>query len=216
MTNKEKIVDEMLAIQNAVNCNVDLDWKSKNREWYRAAWIECAELVDSLDWKWWKHQEADINNAKIEAIDIWHFILAKCIESNVCSNIIVAHWQNKSQEDFIVTAERLAFNLLKTRFEGASIVSVIEPFSKVCSHLELSIEDVYVYYIGKATLNKFRQNNGYKEGNYIKEWTVKNYTGQDNEFLTEILQQYLGNQELPDNLQGSIYSELNNIYKNII
>lgn len=40
---------EMLAIQNAVNSNVDVDWKTKNREWYRAAWIETAELIDSLN-----------------------------------------------------------------------------------------------------------------------------------------------------------------------
>ena len=205
----------MLTIQDEVNSNVDSDWKSKGREWYRAAWIETAELIDSFNYKWWKNQEDDLDNAKIEAVDIWHFILAKCIESNVCSDIIVSHWKDNTSEDILVTIERLAFNLLKTKFEGASIVSVIEPFSQVCSHLGLTIENIYVYYLGKATLNNFRQDNGYKEGTYLKEWPIPNIhgtkTAQDNVFLSEILEDYL-NKEVPTNLQEVIYNRLKELY----
>ena len=39
-------------------------------------------------------------------------------------------------------------------------------------------------YVGKNTLNFFRQDNGYKDGTYIKEWDGL----EDNEVLVEILE----------------------------
>ena len=216
MINKEEMLSQMLSVQDTVNSNVDVNWKSKNREWYRAAWVETAELMDSFAYKWWKHQVNDYDNAKIEVIDIWHFVLAKCIECNVTSDIIVQHWKDhKPTEDLLVTIERLAFTLLKVKFEGASIVSVVEVLSNICNHLELSLEDIYIYYIGKATLNNFRQNYGYKKGTYIKIWGPKNVDGdpvEDNEFLTIILKDYLGGKNIPDNLQSIIYSRLKKDY----
>lgn len=221
MTNEEMMA-EMLAIQNSVNSNVDVNWKNLNREWYRASWIETAELMDSLDWRWWKNQEDDLDNARIEAVDIWHFILAKCIECNVTAEVIRSHWSlNVTNEGRLIAIDRLAFTLLKMKFEGGSIISVIEVFSQVCNHLNLSIKEIYIFYIGKATLNNFRQNNGYKEGTYVKEWPRYKQDGsqeieelQDNVYLTEILEGYLGEETLPDNLQFIIYSKLEELYKN--
>ena len=37
---------------------------------------EQAELVDSLDWKWWKKGEFNLNNAKVEIVDIMHFVVS--------------------------------------------------------------------------------------------------------------------------------------------
>jgi len=34
---------------------------------------ESAEAVDSLNWKWWKHDQDDWDNIKIELIDMLHF-----------------------------------------------------------------------------------------------------------------------------------------------
>lgn len=34
---------------------------------------ESAEAIDSLNWKWWKHDADDWDNVKIELIDILHF-----------------------------------------------------------------------------------------------------------------------------------------------
>lgn len=64
----------MLTMQDEMNCHVDHDWRERNREWYRAIWIECAELMDHFGgWKWWKHAEPDIEQAMLEIVDIWHF-----------------------------------------------------------------------------------------------------------------------------------------------
>lgn len=37
---------------------------------------ELAELVDSTQWAWWKPQNFDLQNAKVEVIDILHFVLS--------------------------------------------------------------------------------------------------------------------------------------------
>ena len=46
----------MLRLQDQMNQKVHPDWVSQNYEWYRAVWIECAELMDHVGYKWWKHQ----------------------------------------------------------------------------------------------------------------------------------------------------------------
>ncbi len=43
----------------------------------RAASQEMAELIDSVPWKWWaKYQEFDVQNAKVEVVDLFHFIIS--------------------------------------------------------------------------------------------------------------------------------------------
>ena len=34
---------------------------------------ECSELLDHYGWKWWKHQATDLDQVKLEIVDIWHF-----------------------------------------------------------------------------------------------------------------------------------------------
>ena len=43
----------------------------------RAMQQEIAELIDSVPWKWWaKYQEFDEQNAKVEIIDLFHFLIS--------------------------------------------------------------------------------------------------------------------------------------------
>jgi hypothetical protein len=37
---------------------------------------ENAEFVDSLPWKHWKAQKADFQNAKVEVVDMFHFLMS--------------------------------------------------------------------------------------------------------------------------------------------
>jgi hypothetical protein len=58
--------------------------------------------------------------------------------------------------------------------------------------LDLSFDDLYLWYSGKFELNGFRQENGYKEGTYRKKW----FDGrEDNQHLAEILQDAKENQD---------------------
>jgi dimeric dUTPase (all-alpha-NTP-PPase superfamily) len=43
----------------------------------RAMQQELAELVDSVPWKWWaKYQKFDLQNARVEVIDLFHFLVS--------------------------------------------------------------------------------------------------------------------------------------------
>lgn len=43
----------------------------------RAMSQEIAELTDSVPWKWWaKYQEYDRQNARVEIVDIFHFLVS--------------------------------------------------------------------------------------------------------------------------------------------
>ena len=43
----------------------------------RAMQQELAELVDSVPWKWWaKYQEFDEQNARVEVVDLFHFLIS--------------------------------------------------------------------------------------------------------------------------------------------
>jgi dimeric dUTPase (all-alpha-NTP-PPase superfamily) len=43
----------------------------------RAMQQELAELIDSVPWKWWaRYQEFDEQNARVEVIDLFHFLVS--------------------------------------------------------------------------------------------------------------------------------------------
>ena len=47
----------------------------------------------------------------------------------------------------------------------------------------MSVDELYRQYVGKNVLNFFRQDNGYKEGTYVKQWSGR----EDNEHLVEVM-----------------------------
>ena len=56
----------MLTMQDSMNTRVHEDWISQEFEWYRAAWIECGELIEHYGYKWWKKQESDLEQVRLE------------------------------------------------------------------------------------------------------------------------------------------------------
>jgi len=72
----QKQINQMLSMQDAMNSRVSETWRSNGYEWYRAIWVECAEMLDHHGWKWWKHQEIDIAQVQLELVDILHFGLS--------------------------------------------------------------------------------------------------------------------------------------------
>ena len=57
----------MLTMQDGMNTRVHEQWIDQNFEWYRAAWIECGELIEHYGYKWWKKQDADIEREMDQA-----------------------------------------------------------------------------------------------------------------------------------------------------
>src|SRR5690606_37979069 len=56
--------------------------RNQHYEWYRAIWVECAELMDHYGWKWWKKQTPDRDQVVLELIDIWHFGLSDLLQED--------------------------------------------------------------------------------------------------------------------------------------
>ncbi len=79
---KQELV-KMFELQDELNAYIDKNWKSNRSllDWSVAIFIETAELIESLDWKWWKKQQIDLDNVLIEIVDIWHFGISAILNS---------------------------------------------------------------------------------------------------------------------------------------
>ncbi len=200
-------IQAMLALQNSMNTKVNADWQSQGFEWYRAIWIECGELLDHYGWKWWKRQDPDVEQVKLELIDIWHFglsiLLSRDLTEDEIVDLIEANLNVSSDEpDFRLDLERFAGETLTTRdFSVAS-------FGRLMAGIDLSFDQLYEGYVGKNVLNFFRQDNGYKDGSYRKIWGGR----EDNEHLVEIIA------ELDAKAAGfpeTLYERLNTLYQSL-
>ena len=184
--NKELMVKQiavMLEMQHAMNTKVHEKWFDQNYQWYRAIWIECAEMLEHHGWKWWKHQTPDVEQVKMELVDIFHFGLSSRIDGELSFDEIAEELAGEMLEpvvkdDVKQTLEVLAGQaVMYQHFDGASFAGCME-------QIEMPFEELFKSYVGKNTLNFFRQDNGYKDGTYIKEWDGL----EDNEVLVEILE----------------------------
>jgi dimeric dUTPase (all-alpha-NTP-PPase superfamily) len=182
-------------MQNELNCMVDVDWLEKNREWYRAIWIECAEAIDHHGWKWWKKQTPDMDQVKMELVDIWHFILSWVIQDG---NVDIVEAMSDPMVTGILIENIETMAMYST---GRDIDGTVFAFSNALSCAEMTITDLYAMYAGKYTLNAFRQDNGYKDGTYRKTWSDGR---EDNEHLIEILPHV----SLGEDFEADVYAGL--------
>lgn len=173
---------EMLDIQDETNSRLDENWAS-NPSWdfMLAAQVEAAEAIDHYGYKWWKSQEPDYDQIRLELVDIWHFYL---------SEIIVLDEREDYAEQFAyawtrpVVNSKVKPNPLFTLRNLLNASTELEPYDFVdaCDSFGLSFSDLYILYIGKAALNRFRWSQSYGDG-YVKIWNGR----EDNEHLTEII-----------------------------
>jgi dimeric dUTPase (all-alpha-NTP-PPase superfamily) len=180
---KQKIIT-MLGLQDSMNTKVNTDWRSAENEWYRAIWMEASEMLEHYGWKWWKKQEPDVMQVKLEVVDIVHFALSIRLEQNKTldetAELIASEFKNSMQaEDIKKSIECLA--LLTLTDQGAHFTFI----AGIMKQLNMSFDELYEIYVGKNVLNMFRQDNGYKEGTYKKMWNGR----EDNEYLADILKQ---------------------------
>ncbi len=174
----------------------------KRIDWRRCAYLECAELIESYPWKHWKSIEAtpDYDNIKIEAVDIWHFVMSQALQvykneergdiislaTMICS---LPNFQlfeaphTPIQRDYYAQI-KVVEELITKLFCEATIEEIIVSFIEVAMQSGLNLESLYKLYIGKNILNQFRQDHGYKEGSYIKLWNGE----EDNVVMQRILE----------------------------
>jgi dimeric dUTPase (all-alpha-NTP-PPase superfamily) len=174
----------MLEMQDAMNARVNPDWRNAGNAWYRAIWTECAEMLDHYGWKWWKHQQPDLEQVQLELVDIMHFAMSDYLlreddNQRVAARIEAELSQPNPGVDIRAAIEAMA----QTTIAQQSMH--FADFATVMNLIEMDFDALYRSYVGKNVLNFFRQDHGYKEGSYIKVWQGR----EDNEHLVEVLNQ---------------------------
>ena len=175
----------MLGMQDKMNQKVHADWIAQHFEWYRAIWIECGELIEHYGYKWWKKQTPDMDQVKLEVIDIWHFGMSALFREGTAQDTLAGEMAGAlvgyeyGGQGVREATEALAQDCLATQRFSVPL------FWDLLHAVEMSFEELYRQYVGKNVLNFFRQDHGYKEGTYIKQWQGR----EDNEHLVEILAQ---------------------------
>jgi dimeric dUTPase (all-alpha-NTP-PPase superfamily) len=198
----------MLTLQHRMNTKVHPQWISQRYEWYRAIWIECGELIEHYGYKWWKKQTPDMEQVRLEAIDIWHFGLSALFADNalpitqtidrIADTVVGAleTYKYDGQDVRAATEALAAYALTQRAFS-------VELFADLMYAVGLNFDELYRHYVGKNVLNFFRQDNGYKDGTYQKQWHGR----EDNEHLMELLKQLdSGAENYADNLYAALQS----------
>ena len=190
--NLNAIAEEIVELQDRFNQRIDPNWKKAGFAWHRAIWMECAELVEHLPWKWWKAGgEVNIEQLRLEAIDILHFMVSwmlvecsgtsralsditECLLNIACGDGTVAEPQ-----DIIEAAEDCA-----AMAAGGDPYEALGAFGQLCIALGLMPDVMRRMYVGKNALNTVRNQLGYKAGTYVKTWAGE----EDNVHLERLMQ----------------------------
>ncbi len=78
-------LEEIFQLQERLNRRIGVDTEGMSEEeqvewvlnYTRAMQQELAELTDSVPWKWWaKYQKFDRQNARVEVVDLFHFLVS--------------------------------------------------------------------------------------------------------------------------------------------
>ncbi len=221
-------LEEMFLLQKQLNDNTNgLNWElginkfDKEINWLRCIHMEVSELIESAPWKHWKNISADpdMENIHIELVDIWHFLMSYILqETNVpkAVSLVNTHciYEAIELKDIdikliIKESEKLSYIALAIEtgnmpaFSG--VERFIDQFFRCCKISGLSFNWLQKIYIGKNCLNKFRQDNGYKEGTYTKVWAGK----EDNIVMMSVLENI-------ENLTfDGMYNQLSQQYKEL-
>ncbi len=199
------MLNTMVKMQEEHNQQVHPQWRTQNYAYYRAVWVECAEMLDHFGWKWWKKQVPDLAQVKLELVDIWHFGLSEMLRAETLTDEVGI---TLSQVEAVGSADAAAFRLAIEDLAETTLANRgfdLAPFMQAMQTLPMSYEELFAMYIGKNVLNQFRQNNGYQTGEYRKLWQGR----EDNEHLVEILAAL---QDDPADLPRRIYTALTDRY----
>jgi dimeric dUTPase (all-alpha-NTP-PPase superfamily) len=203
-------IETMLVLQQQLNDATNgTNWErgsTKNNkiiDWRRCIYLEAAELIESYPWKHWKNIDAqpDYGNIRIEAVDIWHFVMSEALRiynieaKGTINTLAKAITEEKGYEAFLSSAtlsyqnhyQEIAIveDFIRSLFCNESIEVLVSKFFAVAALAGLNLDTLYALYIGKNILNRFRQDHGYKEGSYIKIWKNR----EDNVVMQEILEE---------------------------
>ncbi|SMM99721.1 Dimeric dUTPase [uncultured Candidatus Thioglobus sp.] len=211
-------IKQMFALQQKLNdeTNGTIWTEGATKEgrqifWLRCVYMEAVEAIDSFNWKHWKNIEGehDLDNVKVELVDIWHFIMSESIHFGD-KQFAEAYEDNPAGKE---VNPALMIEILEKMVAVASSANVDKSinalyditglFFRALSAMCMDVPELYKRYLVKNQLNTFRQNNGYKEGNYQKIWGIV----EDNVIAFNLMD------ENPDLTPEGLYEKLEEVYK---
>jgi dimeric dUTPase (all-alpha-NTP-PPase superfamily) len=99
-------LEEIFHMQEALNQRIGVDTRGMS-EADKAKWVlnytramqqEIAELIDSVPWKWWaKYQKFDEQNARVEIIDLFHFLISAAQVMGMSAEDVYQAYLKKNQ-----------------------------------------------------------------------------------------------------------------------
>jgi dimeric dUTPase (all-alpha-NTP-PPase superfamily) len=100
---------ELFRMQQALNERIGVKTDSMSEEektkwilnYCRAMTQELAELTDSVPWKWWaKYQKFDEQNARVEVVDLFHFLISLAQVLGMSADDVFAAYLKKNEVNF--------------------------------------------------------------------------------------------------------------------
>lgn len=213
----------MLTMQDSFNKKVNPDWVNAKYLWTDAIMIEGVEAMEHYgQWKWWKKQNPDISQTVMELVDIWHFIMSDMMELAYLANregnyiekaadIILADYAQHKNDSVETDTKSVNMYFRQMIGRAANQESTLPQFYKLLTVFGMNFDTsdkLFKLYVGKNVLNGFRQDNGYKTGEYIKIWNGK----EDNEVLSELLSNVKADN---DDFSNTIYNLLKSEYAKV-
>ncbi len=170
----------MLDLQDSMNQKIDPHWISRHHAYLRAVLVEATEALEHYGWKWWRKQSPDMPQLRIELIDIWHFVLSEYLlraggNHSAAAQAIANDWTSGNAVTFDGTHYELSTLDIRRQLELLSALSAVRRLCmplvvQLFAAVELTAEALFREYVSKNVLNHFRQDRGYKTGEYKKNW----------------------------------------------
>jgi dimeric dUTPase (all-alpha-NTP-PPase superfamily) len=213
-------IEKMANRQDSLNEITVKGWISKELNFRRALRLEAAEAMESTPWKWWKSGAIDIDNLRVEAVDMMHFALSVCIMEGYTG----WKWLDKEIEELFMkpinipeekivgmvqeTIDTIMYMTFVETTASAGPSDLIYEIAKLMRLIGMSRDDMFKLYFAKNVLNEFRQANGYKDGTYIKIWFDK----EDNVFM----QKHVDDIGISDHFEDDLYNALDTQYVKVV
>ena len=100
---------ELFRMQKSLNERIGVQTDGMSEEektkwllnYTRAMQQEMAELTNSVPWKWWaKYQKFDEQNARVEVVDLFHFIISMAQVLGMSADDVFAAYVKKNEVNF--------------------------------------------------------------------------------------------------------------------
>ncbi len=210
-------IKQMFELQQQLNDNTNgTIWtegatqEGRQISWLRCIYMEAAEAIDSFNWKHWKDLDAphDLDNARVELVDIWHFLMSEAIHFGDAS---FAEIYNDMKAERDTDPEKVIEILEKIMAVAASasvdpaknaLYDLFALFFQAIAYMEMDVAELYKRYLVKNQLNQFRQKHGYKDGTYVKIWG----NVEDNVVAFRLME------DNPELTPEALYEQLENAY----